>query len=222
VSATLSSPAGAATTDAPRVADPGAGSRRWLPWSMVVALAVLMAYADGFWVVSLQGAVGAIERAQSPFLSWLVGSTAAVPLFALAVVGALKVARRWFGPTLLSTRRVLATALLIVTAGTTVGIGAAVAGAVYDYHLQRAQVEGMLMRMHVPGTPMTDMPVMNGIAGECDTECTAMRDTLAVDERAVAYGAGVMLLTNLVVVGWVVAMRGGRVDVARRVRRQAA
>jgi hypothetical protein len=40
-----------------------------LPWGTVVALAVLLALADAFLVVAVQGAEGAIERAQTPFLT---------------------------------------------------------------------------------------------------------------------------------------------------------
>ena len=42
-----------------------------VPWFTVVPLAVVMAYATGFWLVSLRGAIGAIERTQEPFASWL-------------------------------------------------------------------------------------------------------------------------------------------------------
>ena len=42
-----------------------------VPWATVLPLAVLMAYADGFWLTSLRGAVGAIERTQEPFATWL-------------------------------------------------------------------------------------------------------------------------------------------------------
>ena len=35
-----------------------------LPWVTVAALAVLLAFANGFVIVAIQGAIGAIERAQ--------------------------------------------------------------------------------------------------------------------------------------------------------------
>ena len=80
-----------------------------------------MAYADGFWMISLRGAVGAIERTEEPFASWLRESTLVLPVFVFAVLGALTLALRWFGPVLRKSSTVL-TALLIVAAGTAVGI----------------------------------------------------------------------------------------------------
>ena len=55
-----------------------------LPWVTVFALAVLMAAVDGFILTSLQGAVGAIERAQGPFASWLRDTAIVLPLFVVA------------------------------------------------------------------------------------------------------------------------------------------
>src|SRR3954454_475705 len=88
-----------------------------VPWWTVVFLAVLMAYADGFWLISLRGAVGAIERTQEPFAAWLRESTAFLPVFVLAVLAALTLALRWLGPAP-SRRRTAAAALLVVAAGT--------------------------------------------------------------------------------------------------------
>ena len=47
---------------------------------------------------------------------------------------------------------------------------------------------------------------------------------MALDVKAVGYGSGLILATNIVLVGWVVALRGGRLDVvpARRRPRRAA
>jgi hypothetical protein len=39
------------------------------------------------------------------------------------------------------------------------------------------------------------------------------RATLGLQVRAVGYGSGIILATNLVLVGWVVAIRGGRLNV---------
>ena len=50
---------------------PGArDARLTVPWLTVLPFAVVMAYADGFWMTSLRGAVGAIERTDEPFTSW--------------------------------------------------------------------------------------------------------------------------------------------------------
>ena len=72
--------------------------RRGVPWRTVVALAAVLAYADGFWLISLRGAIGAIERTDRQFPSWFVESTTVLPVFAFAVLGAMTLALRWFGP----------------------------------------------------------------------------------------------------------------------------
>jgi hypothetical protein len=86
-------------------------------WWTVLPLAALMAYGDGFWVISLRGAAGAIERMDSPFQAWLRESTLFLPVFVIAVLAAT--AWRWPGsaPRLAGTRAVLMAALLVVAAG---------------------------------------------------------------------------------------------------------
>src|SRR6478672_2970449 len=88
-------------------------TRLVVPWLTVLPLAVVLAYADGFWMVTLRGAVGAIERTQQPFDGWWRESTVVLPLYVLAVLGTLTLAKRWFGPALRTTRTVLMTALLV-------------------------------------------------------------------------------------------------------------
>jgi hypothetical protein len=46
------------------------GTRLNVPWGTVLPLAVVLAYADGFWMLTLRGAIGAIERTQEPFAGW--------------------------------------------------------------------------------------------------------------------------------------------------------
>ena len=107
------------STSAPSVA---AERRRRVPWLTVLPFAAAMAYADGFWMVALRSAVGSIQRAQEPFTTWLRESTLAMPFYLFAVLGALTLAMRWFGPVLRTTRSVLLTALLIAAVGTIVGV----------------------------------------------------------------------------------------------------
>ena len=173
-----------------------AAARSAVPWLTVIPLAVVMAYADGFWVVSLRGAVGAIERSQTPFESWLRESTLLVPAFVFAVLAALTLARRWFAPSLSRTKTRLIAGLMIVVAGTLTGVIELAASAAYDYHLQAKQ--------------LTERHAM----AACGQDCRAqqLHDTLALDVRAVFYGIGILLVTNLVLVAWVVALRGGRLD----------
>ena len=177
-----------------------------VPWFTVAALAVLMDVAAGFWLTSIQGAVGAIERAQTPFASWLRISTLMLPAFVVAVLTALALARRRFGPALRTTRKVVAAALLVVAAGTVVGIGQLAVSAAYDYHLQSQHLE--LIHATHPGAHVHD-------DGSCVGLCAAKRATLVVDVRAVGYGSAAVLGTDVVLVAWVVAMRGGRLDPVR-------
>ncbi|MGY2746491.1 hypothetical protein ACQCSU_02170 [Pseudarthrobacter sp. O4] len=177
-----------------------------VPWLTVLSLAVVMAYADGFWMMSLRGAVGAIERTQEPFASWLRESTLVLPVFVVAVLGALTLALRLFGPVLRPSRTVLA-ALLVVAAGTAVGIAEISVSSAYDYDLQSSQLQ-----------------LMDSMSHTCtEGNCLALQQqaTLGLQMRAVGYGSGIILLTNLVLVGWAVAIRGGRLDVSRPRRRTA-
>jgi hypothetical protein len=171
----------------------------------VIPLAVVMAYADGFWVVSLRGAVGAIERSQTPFESWLRESTLLVPVFVFAVLGALMLTLRWLGPAPPRKWTVIVAGLLVVGAGTLAGVVELAASAAYDYHLQAQQLAGR----HAMAT--------------CAESCRdqQLHATLALDARAVFYGFGIILVSNLVLVAWVVALRGGRMDLTATHRRMA-
>jgi hypothetical protein len=164
----------------------------------IVPLAVVMAYADGFWMMSLRGAVGSIERTQEPFASWLRESTLSLPVFVVAVLGALMLAARWFGPVLRSTRTIVASALLVVAAGTMVGVYEVATSAAYDYSLQSGQAQ-----------LMSSMDTTSTGVGPGQQQ----RASLVLQVRAVGYGSGILLATNLVLVGWVVAIRGGQLKV---------
>lgn len=177
-----------------------------VPWLTVLSLAVVMAYADGFWMMTLRGAVGAIERTQEPFASWLLESTLVLPVFVVAVLGALALALRLFGPVLRPSSTVLA-ALLVVAAGTVVGIAEIAVSSAYDYDLQSRQLQLMDSMSHTCA------------AGSC--LALQQQATLGLQVHAVAYGSGILLVTNLVLVGWAVAIRGGRLDIGRTRRRTA-
>lgn len=176
-------------------------ARRAVPWATVLSLAVLMAYANGFWLTSLRGAVGAIERTQGPFASWLRESTLAVPAYVFAVLGALTLALRLFGsaPRRL---RLLMTALMVVAAGTVAGTIEMAASSAYDYHLQASQQQ----MMHSMGDTCA---IANCLAA-------GQQASFGLQVRATVYGSAILLVTNLAVVAWVYAIRGGRLDVASR------
>jgi glucan phosphoethanolaminetransferase (alkaline phosphatase superfamily) len=179
------------------------GRLKVIPWFTVVPLAVVMAYADGFWMVSLRGAVGSIERTNDPFVTWLTESTLVLPLFVLAVLGVLTLAARWFGPVLRTPKTVVAATLMVVAAGTLVGIAWVATSSAYDYHLQSDQLQLMGSM-----TGMTGMPGM----GSADQQQQA---SLALQMLALGYGSAILLVTNLALVPWVVALRGGRLNVSK-------
>ena len=180
-----------------------------IPWVTVAVFALVMAYADGFVLTSIPGAVGAIERTHGPFASWLRTSTLMLPLFVLGVLAGLALARRRFGPALRTARKIVTAALLIVAAGTLVGAGELAVSAAYDYHLQSQQLE------LIDATHRAEGHVQHLGAGTCTGLCARKHATLAVDAKAVGYGSAVVLGANLVLVAWVLAMRGGRLEPAR-------
>lgn len=174
--------------------------RAAVPWLTVLPVAVLMSFADGYWMTSLRGAFGAIQRTQDPFGTWVRDSTVLVPAFVLAVLAALALSVRLFGPVLRARPSVPVTALFIALAGTVPGLVALGASTAYDYDLESSQL-GI-------------MATMQGrcVAGDCLG--IQRRATLALQERSVVLGMGLILLTNLVLVGWVVAVHGGRLRVS--------
>lgn len=179
-------------------------------WTTVAVLAVLLAFADGFVLTSVLGAVGAIERAQQPFAFWLRTSALTVPGFVLAVLVALAVARRLLGPVLRGPGRVVVAALLIAVAGGAVSTGEMVVSAGYDYRLQ-SELAQTMDRTHpgavAPGQ-VTDPTACTGM-------CAAQQAQFDVDLRAARLGSVLALGADLVVVGWVLAMRGGGLETNR-------
>ena len=174
---------------------PGVG----VPWRTVLPLAVVLAFADGFWIISLRGAVGAIERTESPAATWVRETTLTVPLFVVAVLGAVTLAMRWFGPSGHRPRQVMLTGLLVAAAGTLAGIAVLAASTAYDYRLQLHQ----------------DF-MMGTMRQTCTGRClTALDDaTLWLQVRSFGLGSLILLATNLVMVAWVVAFFGGRLRVS--------
>lgn len=156
-----------------------------VPWSRVVVLGTVMALGDWFWVISLRGATGAVERTQEPFSAWLRGALLLVPLFVLAVLAALSLARR---------RTAVSTCVLIAVAGTVAGLGVQVVSAAYDYRLQLAQ----LATTHA--------------SRGCGGACLGAREdaTRLLQLETLGAGAVILLATNLVLAGWATALLGGR------------
>ena len=100
---------------------------------------------------------------------------------------------------------VLTAALLVVAAGTLAGVLGLAVSSAYDYHLQRPHG-----------------------GHERDARRSAMRPVrprttdLALQVRAVRRGGGLMLVTNLVLVAWALALRGGRMSLGTRLDGRSA
>ena len=158
-----------------------------------------MAYADGFWMISLRGAVGAIERTDAPFTSWWRESTLALPVYVFAVLAAMTLALNRFGPTVRSPRTVVATGVLISAGGTAVGIAELVASSVYDFHLQ-----------------VDHLRQMESIHGICTGSCLDQAQQATIDAlvHALLFVSALLVASNLLLVCWVILARGGRLSVA--------
>lgn len=176
------------------------GTRGSVPWPSVLCLGVLLAYTDGFWTTTLREAVGSIERTSAPFSAWLRESTLLVPLFTLAVLAALTLARRRYGAVLRG-RSLVVGAALVVAAATLAGVAELAISSWFDYRLQLAALDRM-------GT----------MGGRCVGECVeGQRDaTLLLQSKSVAYGSGILLASNILFVGWALAFMGGRLPVERK------
>ena len=174
-----------------------------VPWATVATFAVGMSCTAAFWLVSLTGAIGAPDRYARPFATWVMLSIALLPVFGAGVLGAMMLAKRWFGPVLHGWARVVATALLILAGGTLAGVVAIAASGAYDYHFQ----------MHVLHT----MGGMSGMA-PCTGECIPREEhqILVLHIRGVVLVSQKLLLANAVLVAWIVAMWGGRIKLTNR------
>src|SRR4051812_15620845 len=172
-------------------------------WLTVAFFAVVIAFGDGFWVTSVQGAVGAIERNDPPLSRWLRDSALMLPLFFLAVLAAILLGRRWFG----SSRRRLVkfggTALLIVLLTSAVAVTEVAASSAYDYRLQSRE----LVSVHAFHQSIAD-PAPGATAptnGGCTGVCAEKQLTLNSHMKALRAARVVLLFSNLRFGLWVMA-----------------
>ena len=171
-----------------------------VPWATVLPLAVVLSFADGFWVTSMRGAVGTASAGHAPFTTWWRESGVLVAVYVCAVIGALALARRWSQRGGGRRSTVVVAALLVVVAGTVVGVLHLAADAASDYVVQ-----------------LDHLQMTTTMRGDCAPDCLdrLRQDTLGLQVRAVVFGALLLLVTNLGSVVWVSMCRGGRLDVAR-------
>lgn len=170
-----------------------------VPWSTVLPLAAVLSCADSFWTVAQRTALGSIERTTAPATSWLRESLLFLPVFVLAVLAALTLAQHRFGPRPRGLASVGGSLLVLVAFGTLGGAGVLAASSAYDYRLQSAQVR-----------------MLDSMTNTCSAACESSQldSTLGLQVRAVVIGTLILLITNLVLVGWLVALRGGTLRLA--------
>jgi hypothetical protein len=186
----------------------GAQRRLSVYWLTIAFFAVVIAFGDGFWVTSVQGAVGAIERNDPPFDRWLRDSTLMLPLFFLAVLAAIVLGRRWFGGSRSRLLKFGATALLMVLFTSALAITEVAASSAYDYRLQSRD----LASVHAFHQTIADTsPGATTTTGRCVGICAETQLTLHSHMKALRIASVVLLLSNIVLVLWVMALRGDRI-----------
>lgn len=179
---------------------PVATARRTRGWRLsrltVAGLAGVLIAADMFWITSLHGAVGAIARLETePVPRWFRGIAIGLPFYVLAVWISLRLTARFVGrrPELLR----LGVALVLTAVLTTLaGSGQAAVAAYVDYQWQADHLE----QIHDG----------HELVGACVGLCWAKQETLNAHVRGITSAAGLMLVTNLILGAWVLALRGGR------------
>jgi len=187
--------------------------RLGVSWPTIILFAAVISYVNGFWVTSLQGAVGAIERSEPPFERWLRDSAIMLPFYAAAVLGAVLLARRWFGRSPRAVVRGAGAGLLIILACTLVGIAEVANSAAYDYRLQTERIELVHDGNHT-GAPASGIPEPVTPAATstdaCVGVCAAKESTIGLHVRGVTRASALMLITNTLLVGWLLAVGGDR------------
>jgi len=182
--------------------------RLGLSWATIILFAAVISYVNGFWVTSLQGAVGAIERSEPPFDRWLRDSTIMLPFYAGGVLVAMLLARRWFGRSPRAVVRGAGAALLVIAMCTLVGVAEVANSAAYDYRLQTEHIEFVHDLNHT-GTADSATPAATS-TDACVGACAAKESTLGLHIRAITKASALMLVTNILLVGWLLAVGGDR------------
>ncbi|HEX5407052.1 MAG TPA: hypothetical protein VFX16_32655 [Pseudonocardiaceae bacterium] len=195
-------------------------------WSTVLLLSIVLAYADGFVITSLTGAVGAIQRTSGLFGSWLIQSAILVPFFVAAMLLILKRIRRKNGLVLGTAKKVMTAALLLSLAGTVVGVIGVSASSAYDYYLQANEldVDGPLHNhttVTIPGAAAAASDP-HAAHGACDEICIEKRQTLVDDLRGIGLSGPIMLVSNAILVGWLVMLLGGQLSPSMSRRKATA
>jgi hypothetical protein len=180
--------------------------RLGVSWPTIILFAVVISYVNGFWVTSLQITVGSLERSAPPFGRWLRDSTMMLPLYTAGILVAVLLARRWFGRSKRTLVRAAGAGVLIVAVCTLVGIGEVANSAAYDYQLQKEHVD-LLEGFNHTQHEATSTAVQTD---DCVGTCAAKQATLGLHVRAGTQASALMLITNMLLVTWLLAVGGDR------------
>ena len=200
-------------------------------WGTIALFAILITYANGFWLTVLQGVIGAIERNEPPFMRWLRDATLMLPLVVLAVVGALWIARRLVAQSKHRIVRLVVVLLLVTMICSMVSVLAAAASSLYDYRLQVKHLE--LMHSYGANSQPEALGLdgfgsativsyttycnlrgtliggsANAVAGSAVTRLEYA--TFSSHVRALLFDVGLVLVTNLALVLGVLLLRDDR------------
>ena len=178
-----------------------------MSWATIILFAVVISYVNGFWVTALQITVGSLERSEPPFGRWLRDSTIMLPLYTAGVLVAVLLARRWFGRSKRTLVRAAGAGVLIVAVCTLVGIVEVANSAAYDYQLQiehidlvdgfnHTQHDGDIRPTHRPTTASGPARPSNQPSGSTS--------------EPVTHASALMLITNTLLVAWLLAVGGDR------------
>jgi hypothetical protein len=188
-----------------------AGSLRslQLSWATVVLTAALASLVSIFVMITLGGAVGAVERLTPPFERWLRDSILIFPLFVVAVVGAFFVSAKLVGDKKgwVKTATTLVMIMLFITV---LGIAVNATSSAYDYYLQVKMMNTAEHLRHPTYLIQDGTPVLVGGKGTCNLTCQAKNATLTGHFRGLGFTSIVLLISNAALVLWAVAIRGGR------------
>ncbi len=193
-------------------------------WPAIIAIAAVLTLADGFWLTSLQGAIGAIARSQPPMQRWLRDSVLMIPLFVIAIVAALAVARRVTRRGWPEGLKIAVAALAIAAATTVVGVAEVGTSSAIDYRIQSQELS-VKHAAHatpaLPGTVSLDAATSPGVPTGSNEALRAQRnDTLHVHLRAIRSASVALAATNAILVAWLLALFGWSLA-GRRSRRSA-
>jgi hypothetical protein len=192
-----------------------------LSWTTVAVMAVFLAFADGFVLLAFQGAVGAVERQSEPFRRWIIGSLILVPFFAAAVVVAMILTRRWAGKVQRTWVKGGIAVLLIVATTALLGAGVEGVSGAYDYSLQSRHIDLMVSSHSLHNTNKSLFASSTpSVTPKCDAGCSQKHETIVTHIRSVFMAGKYMLMINLGLTLWLVAIRGGRLWAAPKRKRQ--